>query len=371
MEHAFGSRAPYGLGMEEELFLVEPGTHALSHTSSDLLPRVDAREGVVMHDTYEALVESASPVVRNAHEGAATLQACREDLRAGGALLAGMGLHPAAAFGDVVHVPEERYREVEAQMRGLLHRTPTAATHVHVGMPDPETAIEAFNRVRAHLPVLQGLAAHSPFWHGRDAGFATARAQMWRGYPQAIIPRAFAGWEDYVQHVGAVAAAGDLPDYTFLYWDVRPHPRLGTLEVRAMDAQARIDSVRGLAALTHALVVRAAHEDDGPVDPPEALTQSSYRAGRDGLRSTIRHGGALRPFAEVARATLELARPYARDVGADDALEEVERILADGNGADRMRAAHERGGMDTVLEHLVTETGAPLGAARSAARDGI
>jgi len=346
--------------MEEELFLVDPASLELSHTASDVLPRVRAREGTVMHDTYEAMLETASPVVRNAHEGAAALAACREDIRSAGATLLGAGLHPTADFGDAVHVPLERYREVYAQMRGLLRRTPTCAIHIHVGMPDPETAILACNRVRAHLPVLQGLAAHSPYWHGLDPEFETARAQAWRAYPPAVIPRAFESWEDYLELVDAVTAAGGLPDYTFLWWDVRPHPKLGTLEVRAMDAQSRLTSVLGLAALTHALVVRAAHEDDGPVPEVEVLTQSSYRAGRDGLRSTIWSGGALRPFAEVARATLDLARPYARDAGAEDALEEVERILADGNGAERMRANHANGGMPAVLAALVEETAEPL-----------
>ena len=92
-----------------------------------------------------------------------------------------------AAFGDVVHVRGERYEQIHTSMRGLLERTPTCALHVHVGMPDPETAITVCNRLRAHLPLLQALAAHSPYWHGRDAGFATARSQLFRGFPRAVI----------------------------------------------------------------------------------------------------------------------------------------------------------------------------------------
>ena len=135
-----------------------------------------------------------------------------------------------------------------------------------------------------------------------------------------------------------------------------------------MDGQSRLDAVLGLCALAHALLVRAAHEDDGPPADPEVLTQSSYRAGRDGLRATLLHGGALRPVPEVARDALARARPYA--AGAEDAFEEVERILAEGNGADRMRAAYERGGFTEVLAQLAADTEAPLsrtasGAARS------
>ena len=363
MEHAFGRSAPFRLGVEEELFLVDPRTLQLAHVASDVLPRVGAREGVtVMHDTYEAMVETASPVCANAIAADESLAGAREALRAAGAGLLGGGLHPVAPFGDVVHVPQDRYREVAAQTRGLLERTPTAAVHVHVGMPDPETAIRAFGRFRSELPLLQALAAHSPFWHGRDNGFATGRAQMWRGYAGAVIPRAFASWDDYTGHVASVSEAGGLPDYTYLYWDVRLHPRLGTVEVRAMDGQTRLDAVLGLAALTHALLVRAAQDDDAgaPLPDPEVLTQSSYRAGRDGLAATILHDGALRPVPEVARDALERARPYARDAGAEDALAEVERILAEGNGADRARAAHAGGGFDGLLEHLAAETAAGL-----------
>jgi carboxylate-amine ligase len=360
VDHAFGRRAPFALGLEEELFLVDPTTRALSHSSSELLPRVRPPAGEVVHDTYEALVETTTPIVGDAAAGTRALADLRAALREAGATLLGAGLHPAAEFGDVVHVPRPRYRAIADAMRGLLARTPTAAIHVHVGMPDPETAIAACNRLRTFLPLLQGLAAHSPYWHGRDSGFASARAQLFRGYPGAVIPRAFAGWEDYVQAVQAWVTAGEMPDYTYLWWDVRPHPKLGTLEVRAMDAQARLSSVAGLAALAHALALACARGDGVPDPPPaEAIVESSFRAGRDGLEATIWWDGALRPLREVGAATLALARSAARELGADGPLEEAERIMREGNGADRMRAAHARGGMAAVLAALVAEAAEP------------
>src|SRR3954451_881929 len=296
MEHSFGHEAPYRLGMEEELFLVEPDSRGLAHEASELLPRIRPAVGSVIHDTYEALVETTSPIVDAAPAGARSLADLRDALRDAGATLLGAGLHPAAEFADVVHVPAERYVAIAEAMRGLLERTPTAAIHVHVGMPDPETAIAACNRVRAFLPVLQGLAAHSPYWHGVDSGFATARAQLFRGYPRAVIPRAYAGWEDYVASVEAWVAAGEMPDYTFLWWDVRPHPNLGTLELRAMDAQSRLRSVAGLAALAHALTVACARgEAAGALPPGEAILESSFRAGRDGLGARVWWDGGLRP----------------------------------------------------------------------------
>jgi len=364
VDHAFGMREPYAVGIEEELLLVDARTLELSHASSEILARVTPGDGALMHDTYEAVVEAASPVCPDAVSATRTLAGMRAALRSAGALTIGAGIHPDGAFGDVVHVDSPRYLELAGHMRGLFGRTPTCALHLHVGMPDPETAIRACTRMRAFLPLLQALAAHSPFWHGTDSGFASARANLFRGLPHAGIPRAFSGWDEYLATVDAVVAAGDARDYTFLWWDIRPHPRLGTLEIRIMDAQSRLDSVAGLCALAHGLAVHCAHEVPAETLPPtEALAESSFRAARDGLAATLWWDGAMRPVPEIARRALTLAVPHARDTGTEAALEEIERILAEGNGADRMRAAHRRGGMRAVLEHLAAEAAAPYGAA--------
>ena len=362
MDHAFGRGPSYAVGMEEELLLVDAETHALAPHASELIPRVQPARGEVKFDVYEALVETATPVVANALDGAACLDALRAALREHGATLMGCGIHPVGEFGDVVHVDQPRYEEIVATMRGLITRTPTCAVHVHVGMPDPETAVRGLNGLREHLPLLQALAANSPWWYGRASGFRTSRAQMYRAYPRAIIPRAFAGWDDYAEVVAAAVASADAPDYSFLWWDLRLHPRLGTLELRAMDGQSDLRSICGLSALVHALALRAAHEDDGAARPTpwEALMESSFRAGRDGLDASVYTAGARRPVRELAAEAVAAARPFARDGGADAALEEVERIVRDGNGADRALAAHDRGGMPAVLAHLVRETAASL-----------
>src|SRR5687767_4085675 len=113
-------------------------------------------------------------------------------------------------------------------MRGLLARTPTCALHVHVGMPDAEAAIRAYNGLRDHLPLFQALAANSPFWHGRDSGFASARSQVFRAFPTSEIPEAFSSFDEYADRIERTVVAGGLPDYSYLWWDLRPHPALGT-----------------------------------------------------------------------------------------------------------------------------------------------
>jgi glutamate---cysteine ligase / carboxylate-amine ligase len=356
----FGAREPFTLGVEEELILVDGRDRELSHRGADVLGRmqVAAEEGSAHPDTYAALVELATPITRAAPEAADRLATLRDRVRAAGGTAMGAGLHPTGGFGDVVHVQAPRYAEIVAQVRGLITRTPTCAVHVHVGMPDAETAIRVCNAMREHLPLLQALAANSPFWHGLDSGLASARAQVFRGYPRAEIPRAFDSYADYAETVHAVVAAGELADYTFLWWDVRPSPRLGTVELRAMDAQAPLWSTVGLAGLVHGLARAAAETPATTLTSREALMESSFIAARDGLEARLPLDGALRPAREVARAAIERARPWARDLGSEPALELVERILREGNGADRQRAAYARGGMPAVLDLLVAETGA-------------
>ena len=352
MEHAYGRGESLALGVEEELLLVDARTLALDHRASEILPRLgDAAKP----DVYEAEVETASPISRDAEEAVAALGAVRERLREAGATLIGCGIHPDAPFGDAPHVPGERYAAIAASMRGFMSRTPTCALHVHVGMPDPEAAIRVCAGLRSYLPVLQGMAAQSPYWHGRDSGFASARAQLFRAFPRAVIPPAFTSWAHYEDYVERWLAAGDAPDYTYLWWDIRPHPRLGTVELRAMDAQSRLAAVAGLSALVHGLAIALFEGRADPPVPGAEIIESSFRAGRDGLDASVRWDGSMRPLRELAAEAIALARDALRERGAGGALEQAERILREGNGADRMRAAHARGGMRAVLEGLVDE----------------
>jgi carboxylate-amine ligase len=353
----FGAGDDFTIGVEEELVLVDPVTHELDHAAFDVLKRlrVPPGEGGAHPEAYAAVVELVSPTCSDASEGVAALGLLRRRLHDIGATAIGAGLHPTGAFGDVVHYPGERYRLIADEMRGLQARTPTCALHVHVGMPDAETAIRAFNGLRSYLPLLQALAANSPFWYGLDSGLASARAHVFRALPRSEIPPAFASFDEFAERVEALVVAGAMPNYTFVWWDIRPHPILGTLEVRAMDSQSSHGSAAGLAALVHALARREA-EGRGPWERREVLMESSFRAARDGLYATLWHDGALRPVPEIARAAVELARPYARELGSEAALEEVERILVDGNGAMRQRRAFASGGMPAVLAELVDET---------------
>jgi carboxylate-amine ligase len=353
---AFARSEPFTIGVEEELLLVEPDGGRLAPVAAKILAAMDQSDGAAGHEAYAAEIELRTPILRDVGETTSALAAGRAAARDAGATLMGAGLHPTAELGDAQLVDSERYRKVEEEMRGLIRRTPECALHVHVGMPDAETAIRVFNGMREALPLLQGLSANSAWWFGHDSGLASARYAQVQTYPGRGVPRAFHDLDDYAETVAATLAAGELDDYTLLWWDVRLQPRLGTIELREMDAQAPLADVAALAALVHALARRAAEQPPAEPTPREAIAWSTFRAARDGLDATILDGGRLRPLVEVARDTVETLRPSAREVGADGALGEIERILSEGNGAARQRATHARRGTAAMLEALVTQT---------------
>jgi carboxylate-amine ligase len=357
VKHAFGQRHDFTLGVEEELLLVDGQTHALAHDSGRLVDTLGMDPAAVRHDIYEAQIELSSPVSRDAAAATAELGGLRAAVIGAGSTPMGAGIHPAAEFGDVRIVGQPRYTDQQDYLGGVVARTPDCALHVHVGMPDPDSAVRACNGLREHLPLLHALAANSPFWHGVDAKLASARFVLRRGFPRVEVPRAFRDFEDWERAIQPMLAAGGLPDYTYLWWDARPHPNLGTVEVRVMDAQSSLERVAGLAALVHGLAIHEALSPRREWLEREPIEESIFWATSHGLAAKLYSGGRLQPVPDLAREAVELARPHLRELGAEAPLDEIDGILADGGGADLQRQAFKNGGMPAVLERLVAETG--------------
>jgi carboxylate-amine ligase len=226
-------------------------------------------------------------------------------------------------------------------------------------MPDPETAIRVANAMRRRLPMLAALAANSPFRDGADSGLASARAVEVRAYPRFEMPREFRDYEEFLSVADQLIAAAGVDDYTYLWWDVRPHPKLGTVEVRGMDVQPTAAGNAAFGALIQALAAREIERPTVSDLHREALEESYYQATRYGLEARLMvDGGEALPAPEVATLALAEARPYAEDLGGAGSLAEIERILGDGNGADRQRHAFERGGIPAVLDYLAEATAA-------------
>jgi carboxylate-amine ligase len=367
-DHRFGDGAPFRLGVEEELFLVDPHEHRIAGGADELLARVrrGSERGRIRGDLCDGVIALAAPDGTRADEISDVLWRLRAEVLAdGGGCLLGAGLHPAAPFGEVSHRDDAHCDRVDADTRGVLRQSALCGVHVHVAMPDPETAISAYNGMRKWVPLLQALGANSPFWHGRDSGLASARTVRLHDAPRSGLPRAFQDWSDYCKTMRELVRVADIDGLESLWWDMRPHPELGTLEVRVLDAQASLEDLGGLVALIQCLCLHEAITADPSHPPKELLDEAGFRAIRDGLEARLCLGGPTHHVQALARQALDLAAGYAPGLGCARALQSMDRLLADGNGADRQRRAFAAGGVAGLLEHLVDKTSSARRRSRS------
>ena len=226
-------------------------------------------------------------------------------------------------------------------MRELARREPTFALHVHVAVPDPESAVRALSGMRMHVALLLALAANSPFWQGRDTGLAAARIPVFGSFPRVGIPRAFKSYAEYVEAVDLLLRCDAFPEPTFLWWDVRLQPKFGTLEVRIMDAQTRSADNAALAALVQCAVHLEATEGfvaNMITEHPEVLDENRFLATRDGMRAELIdiEAEVRMPAAEILERLLAACAPHAAELGCEAELATV-RALAEDPGDHRQR----------------------------------
>lgn len=354
-EPRFGVETPFELGVEEELLVVDAENQLAARTDRAVRD-ADPSEGGLDGELFKAMVESKSEICANAGEAEATLREIRRELLGAGTSIMGSGTHPTALPEEAGIDPKPRYELIEKSLRGVL-RTPICGQHVHVGMPDPETAVRAYNGIRCHVPLINALASNSPFWFGKDSGLASARTVIFRSYPRNAMAPEFADFDHFSRVTREVCAAGDLEDYTHIWWDVRLHPALGTIEVRAADSQFDIRRAGALAALIHCLALVEADRDQDGIPSREALAESSFQATRHGLEaSLLNRRGEPMPARDLAEECLELAAAAATELGCERELEHVSAILERGSGADLQLRVHEEAGLEGLLAHLVEET---------------
>lgn len=342
--------------MEEELFLVDPVTGRQTNSSAAVLERLGDAVGTFERELHACQIELITNVHNNASEAVGELAALRRAVVQTGAALLGSGTHPAADEGDAVITDKERYERIHFLL-GDAVVTPVGGLHIHVGMPGSETAIQVFNGLRCDLPLLQALAANSPFRHGRDTGLASVRELSLRGWPRSGAPRALRDYADFCEMSRLLTRAADVPDYTWFWWKLRPHPRLGTVEIRALDAQASLTDAGALIALVHCLARNAAERE--PVDdpPPELVEEGMFRAARFGVHGALPDArGRRRPVSELLEDALVRADPWAREFGCVEELARLPELLQRGGGAGMQRATFEIAGIDAVLRELLQRT---------------
>jgi glutamate---cysteine ligase / carboxylate-amine ligase len=355
-EPRFGSGRPFSIGVEEELFLVDPVTGRQANASAAVLERIGEVDGEVAPELHACQVELITDVCATVGEAIDALGTMRQAVRATGAGLMGSGTHPSAAEGDALITDKDRYERIR-YLLGDAVVTPVGGLHVHVGMPDAATAIRTFNYLRGHLPLLQALAANAPFRHGRDTGLASAREVTIRAWPRSGLPRALHDFDDFCAMADRLARAADVEDYTWFWWKLRPHPRLGTVEIRALDAQASQQDAAAIVALAHCLARSAADETAREV-APELVEEGMFRAARFGTAGQLPDAeGALRPVSELLGAALSVAWRYADELGCAGELELLPELVTRGGGAGRQRRFHGLAGMDALLRELALLTG--------------
>ncbi len=334
---------PYTVGIEEEVMLLDELTWALAHRIDSVLPRLP--HGLTTSftaETHGSALEIQTGVHGRVGEAIAELRALRTELedtlRPLSIRAASAGTHPFAVWQEIVVSAGERYQFVYGSMRELARREPTFGLHVHVGVPDPEAAIYAANRLRTHIPLLLALSVNSPFWQGRDTGLSSARTPLFQAFPRVGIPRAFADYAEYAESVDVLLRCDAVPEPTFLWWDVRPQPRFGTVEVRIMDAQTTLVDTGAIAALVQC-IVRAEVERKDHLErpmPQEVLSENRFIAARDGMDAELIEPelGRRVPARELLADLVAICRPHARELGCAEELESV-LPLGSETGAER------------------------------------
>ena len=355
------ARPAWTVGLEEEVMLLDPEDWTLAHRIDDLLPKLspDLAEHVAA-ETHACTLELFTGVHRTVAEACAELLALRrelaEQLGALGLRAAVAGTHPMAASEETQVSGGARYQVLERGLRDLARREPTFALHVHVGVPLPELAIAAFDRIRAHLPLFLALSANSPFWRGHDSGMASFRTPLFQAFPRAGIPRRFGSYEDYVACIDVLLRADAFPEPTFIWWDVRLQPRLGTIEIRSTDAQTTVGEVAALAALIQSLVRLESTvplADEELLDAPEVLAENRFLASRDGVSARLIDPveEARVPVERLLTELLARARAHAHDLECEAELARVAE-LARAPGAERQRALARERGLPAMVAEL-------------------
>jgi carboxylate-amine ligase len=348
MHHSF--RGPsYTIGVEEELMILDQGSLELANAIESLLEQAPA--GEIKPELMESVLEICTAPCADAAEAGRQLGSLRRQVAdtaaSKGLRIGSAGTHPFAMWEDQRIVARPRYRGLVSSLAFVARQELVFGMHVHVGIDDPDKAIHVADGMRVHIPVLVALSANSPFWRADATGMASTRMPIFRSFPRVGIPPPYRDWADYERRIEFMVASGVVQDYTYLWYDVRPHPNFGTVEVRAMDSQTRVEHTIGIAALVQALAKELAeHHQAGrrlSEYPWEMLDENKWLAARHGLEGELVDlpSSERVDARELGRRLLDRMREHAQDLGSEAELEGVADLLDHGTGADRQRMVYE------------------------------
>jgi carboxylate-amine ligase len=302
---------------------------------------------VINPELMQSVLEIATPVCHTPTEVADQLRRIRayviEVAREQGMRVGSAGTHPFSLFERQRITAKDRYHALVDQMQYVARRELIFGMHVHVAVDDAEKAIQVVNGLLPQLGPLLALSASSPFWRGEPTGLRSSRQMVFAAFPRSGPPPRFKDYNDYAEVVGQLEKTGCIADYTHIWWDIRLHPRLGTIEIRICDATTRLEHVVSLVAYCQALVKLLSERFERGEEIPSyhriLTTENKWLAGRYGLDAPLMDLATGRrnriPIRQLIRRTLKELEPHARELGSERELEGMEDILAHGNGADR------------------------------------
>lgn len=365
----FNSSKGFTLGVELEMQLIDSVTLELAETSREIIEASDKDEvlsGFVKHEFMMSNLEVITGICATVDEVGAEL---KEKLRrvidiagANNTFISGGGSHPFSLAREQHITGDVRYERLKDLLQLVARNFSIFGLHVHVGVDGAEKSIYVLNRMIYYLPYILALSASSPFWEGEDTGLKSYRTKIFETLPIAGLPFYFSDWEDYTTLAEDFIATGTIESIRELWWDVRPHPDFGTIEVRICDNPSTLKEVVSITALVQALVKRFSDDFDAGVEYTRphswVIRENKWRACRYGLdgefitedgRATVKAKDLLREITEGFSAEAE-------ELGSTDALKGVFDIIENGTGAARqLRAWKKDGDIKRVVSRMVEE----------------
>jgi carboxylate-amine ligase len=367
LDHKFGG-TPFTLGIEEELMICDAESLELAQAIEVILGDLpEGLPGEVKPELMQSVLEVATRPCGDITEAADQLRQLRRCVREvaarNGLAIGAAGTHPSAHYEDQLIVDHPRYKELAAELRWIAEQELIFGTHVHVGIDDAEKAIYVADGMRGYLPLLLGMSSNSPLWQGKTTGLMSSRTPVFRAFPRVGIPPYYGTWEVYSHRVEQMMRGGAIDDYTYLWWDVRPHPNLGTVELRVFDQQTRVEHTIGFAAFAQALARRLALEyEDGVPSieyPHELIDDNKVRAAVVGIEGELIDfdQGLEVPAEEMTLGLIEDLRGCARELGCEDELVHLNDLVENGTGARRqLNWLQDHGEIGGLMTEIVAAT---------------
>ena len=358
----------FTLGIEEEFAIVDPKTRELRSHIQEILEggKVMLKEQI-KPEMHQSVVELGTEICQSIVEARAHVIDLRSKLAGladrSGLKIASVGTHPFSHWRDQLITQGERYQEIVKDMQQLARANLIFGLHVHVGIPNRETAIHVMNQARYFLPHIYALSVNSPFWVGQNTGLKGYRLKIFERFPRTGIPDAFESLSEYEDYCKLLVRTGCVDNAKKIWWDIRLHPFFDTLEVRVCDAQSRVDDTLAMAALIQAIIAKL-HKLQWQnmsfrIYRRRLIDENRWRASRYGIDGKLIDFGKETEVETrgLLNELLEFISTEVNELGSKNEMAHVERIMREGTGADRQLVAWEHTrNMKGVVDQIVAET---------------